>query len=246
MIVNVLFFKNTLLILCCFFLLFECKAQNGNLKTGFENYRYNPFQFPYPEYNLKADSVFISSVDHSTIPNSIKIDYFGFQSYIDSTIFDSIVSRGDRGYYFYKNNKKVFIILFNKDSLIGCSDSESRSINRDFCSAFSSNKEYFQKLYTLTPDDLNKRKYFPLGNSWIVHQKGIIFQDIKSISIHIHNEFIAFRRDYNLEKNLSVSNGVVVFHNNLNPNYSISFAFSTSNELLVKQLLTTMSSDKAK
>ena len=227
-------------------LLFGCKTNSNDLKTGFENYRYNPFQFPYPEYYLKAETVLLSSMENSSNTKNIRINYYGLYSYIDNTAFDSVVYRRGTAQYYLKNKKKVFIILFNRDSLIGCSDSESRNINLDFCSAISSNKEYFSKLFTLIPDDLDKKEYLPLGNSWIVHHKGSFFQDIKTITIYKNKDYLAFRRDFRGDKSSILASEVVVFHNSKNPNYNITFAFTTPNELLLKQLLTTMTFDNSK
>jgi hypothetical protein len=181
----------------------------------------------------------------STTKN-IRINYFGPHSYIDSTAFDSVVYRRGTAQYYLKNKKKVFVILFNKDSLIGCSDPESQNINLDFCSAISLNKEYFSKVFTLVPEDLGKKEYLPLGNSWIVHHKGSFFQDIKTIIIYKNKDYIAFRRDFKGDKSSILASEVVVFHNSKNPNYNLTFAFTAPNELLLKQLFATMAFDKSK
>jgi hypothetical protein len=46
---------------------------------GFEGYRYNPFQYPYPEYYLKAESIAISNEKIKPENSIVKLGFFWFQ-----------------------------------------------------------------------------------------------------------------------------------------------------------------------
>jgi len=74
----------------------------------------------------------------------------------------------------------VLIIHREKDNLLGCTDEEGRNLNKDFCSAFASTREFFDKMYVLTPDDLKNSNNWQTGNKWIIHRKGFVFEGVNS------------------------------------------------------------------
>lgn len=176
-----------------FLLLFFVGCLQDN---AFREYRYNPFQFPYPEYFLKAERVdFTTKMPLEPVANPVNINFFGLTSTIDSEWFDA--EKGTDAVRRYTlNGKTQFILYTNKEVRFGCSDEVSASINRDFCSGFQSSKEFFEKLYTLTPADLEEPSLSVVGDSWIVHRKGWLFEGTQNIVIYEGTDFIAFRRDF--------------------------------------------------
>ena len=176
---------------CFAVFIFGCSSH-----TGFETYRNNPFQFPYPEYHMKAETVAVHSGKLSGDVETIEV--FGIRFDIEKRYVDQIRKRGGT-YAIKKDGKLRFIVFENKEILMGCKDATVRKNSKDYCSAFASTKEYFEKLFLLTPEDLSKEKYHATGNRWIVHQKGYMFQDIEKITIYKKDGadgFTIFREDY--------------------------------------------------
>mgnify|MGYP003564940510 FL=1 len=175
-----------------------------NCNQKFKNYRYNPFQFPYKEYYYKAKEVEIKS-KNITEGEKFSFDKFYFilkNGFVDTMTFSSNI------YHFYKNGKKIFIISKRVDDKMGCSDSLSRALNKDFCSSANSMKEFYLKLFTLTPESLNKKEFAGIGNQWIVHQKGAFFEQISPpLTIYNNESYIAFRQNNMLHRK-SFKNGL--------------------------------------
>jgi len=162
----------------------------------FNSYRYNPFQFPYPEYYLKAERVDLTKeVRLKPLMHPVKIKFFCFTTTLESKWFDSVGERDGTKRYTIKG-KTQFVLFTNKELRFGCNEEASATMNKDFCSGFRSSKEFFEKLYTLTPEDLEEPGPSLIGDSWIVHRKGWLFEGTEKIVIYESPDFTAFRRDY--------------------------------------------------
>ncbi len=184
--------KRSYFIFLLFFFFAGCLQNNE-----FKDYRYNPFQFPYPEYYLKADRVDLTKkTPLEPLKNPVNINFFGLTTAIESEWFDSVGGAKGTKKYTLKG-KTRFILYTNKELRLGCDDEGSAALNRDFCSGFRSSKEFFEKLYTLTPADLEELTPSLMGDSWIIHRKGWLFERTKNIMIYENPDFIAFRRDFN-------------------------------------------------
>lgn len=222
-------------------------STSEQLCTGFEHYRNNPFQFPYPEYYLKAKVVEITS-QHLTLQNKqIKINFFDLSATISKDWFDhQDVSSNGGTISFQKDNERSFFVYIEREQLMGCGVPETREANRDFCSAFNSTKEFYDKLYLLTPDDLRKNEYASKGNSWIVHQKGSWFsspRQVTTIYKYKGNGFVAFRRDFDNKKESggkALTSELVIFHQNNAPNAIVIGSRIDKNDELFHQILSTL------
>lgn len=186
-----------------------------------EDHRFNPFQFPLPEYNLKAKTIKLKNLDSppdnyksvkllghsSVIPKAVKIQ--ASKVILNPLYIDAL-----------DGNKVIFIMNKEKDDFILCS-AENRKITMDYCSAFSSRRDYFFKLWTLTPADLEKKEYIQIGYSWLVHQKGSIFQFVEKLIVYEKDDFTFFRKNM-----ISDNSSKVTFHisnNKTDELYSVSF-----------------------
>ena len=218
--------------ICCFclvFILVGCSSQKG-----FENYRDNPFQFPYQEYYLKAD---IQTVQPNKAPEtSMTIDAFGMSFSIDTRFADDVVRRNGI-YIVRKSGEKVLVVMQGKEEMMGCNDVVKEN-EKDFCSAFASTKAYLEKLFLLTPKNLSEEQYRAAGNRWIVHNKGALFKNVDKISIYRSSSFEAFRTDFRPSNNQTRVD-LRIFHQNIAPDFII-IGFVDKNETLIKQILSTI------
>ena len=221
-------------------------ADNQNYE-GFKNYRYNPFQFPYPEYYLKAEVIEIKSLETKLDETRTIIDFYGLSEIISKKWFDNMSGENKSGRALcYRIGKSCKLVIYeNKEDLRGCIAQEVRNAERDFCSAFSSSQEYYDKVWLLTPDDLRKVEYASVGNSWLIHNKGILFTDVKLLYKYQGMNFVAYRRDYKdgtpgEKSNLKTE--LTVFHQKIAPNYiSIGIGDTDDNyEELLNEILTTL------
>lgn len=138
-----------LLILLSLIALCSCQT-NG----AFKDYRNNPFQYPYPEYYLKANVINLKKTGARTEP--LVIDASAHRiSFNTST--DLTVTTKNKGSSFYleTNNHLFGVLTIEKENYMGC-DGETKEYEKNFCSAFKSSQEYYKKLFTLTPENLNE------------------------------------------------------------------------------------------
>ena len=213
---------------------FGCFNKYKTCCEKFKNYRYSPFSYPYKEYFYKADTIPIFQIE--SIDSLVNV--FDHTINIPSIVFDSVVDRTSEkgGYHFYKDQIKQFMVvqIHDKDRL-GCNDPLVKTSNLDYCDAFDSALDFYQKLYTLVPDDLQyleKRT----AHEWIIHNKGMIFHDTRSIHIYTSENYTAFRRNNNNDK---FPTEIVLFHKKNSP-YYLSFSFGVKSEELILKILKTI------
>jgi len=142
----------------------------------FEGYGYNPFQYPYPEYYLKAETIPISSENMKSENNMVQLEYFGLRSYVQAESFNPKQKDVRENTIIFKDHDKVLVIERVKDSLIGCDDEQVKNSNKDFCSAFYTSKEYYEKLFTIMPQDLRGANKQIIGNKWIERHSVFLLQ----------------------------------------------------------------------
>ena len=101
--------------------------------SDFSNYRNNPFQYPYPEYHLKAEIVKPSLLKGSYEPISISVDsrQISFQIISNET---STVEEKYGNYYLHENSGLLGVLTIEKENLMGCT-AEVKELEKDFCSA---------------------------------------------------------------------------------------------------------------
>lgn len=92
---------------------------------------------------------------------------------------------------------------------MGCVD-EIEKNNKDFCSSFIYTKDFYQKLFTLTPDDLSKSQYVAKGYVGIVHRKGKMFYRVSDIMIYKGGNSVAYRMDFK-DSDMSIKRDLLIF-----------------------------------
>ncbi|MBU1169356.1 MAG: hypothetical protein KKD44_07305 [Proteobacteria bacterium] len=191
---------------------------NAAFCDDMSDYRYNPFQFIYSEYNYKADKIKISKIQ--TAPEGLtKVNFFGLSAFVPAQYVKTI-DENNPNRVIFKSDNNIFFIEREKELRSGCIDEQVASRNKDFCSAFNSTKDLFYKFFTLTADDLKKSKEPPsVGVLWIIHQKGFLFENTKDIHIYEGDKFTAFvqvRKDNNES---SIEKDITLFHDKLSPDH---------------------------
>lgn len=201
---------------------------------GFEGYRYNPFQYPYPEYDLKAKLIPISNEKIKSENNMVNLEFFGLKSYVPDELFKAEQKEAKENKIIYKDGDKFLIIIREKENLLGCVDEQVKYMNKDFCSAFDSTKDYYDKLYSLTPEDLKRCNNSMTGNKWIVHRKGFTFENVDTLNKYIGKDFIAFESCY--KSGSKMTKDLILFLDKTQP-YYFTFATNVSDDLLFRRLL---------
>lgn len=224
------------LFLLLIFCIMGCTSPCEKLK---HDYRYNPFIFPFNEYYYKANIVELKSkinVDsntthiqffdlHATIPGKWSSKETPFSK--NRTAYKVRNKENDLNYILITNEKKCLFTEFCKDS----------TDEKDFCSAFKTPIELYEKLFTLTPD----REDLTIGDLWIIHRKGQLFEFVKKIYIYKLDNFIAFREDYDLKKRpkasaIETTISLFPYKNNMGYAYLV-ISTNFSDDDLILQLL---------
>ncbi len=209
-------------------------ATSCSTNQAFEGYRYNPFQYPYPEYYLKAESIAISHEKIKPENNMVKLEFFGFSSYVPAELFNAEPKEIGENKVIFKAGDKVLIIHREKDNLLGCADDQVKNRNKDFCSAFTSTRDYYDKLYSLTPEELKENGILQTGNKWIVHRKGFTFENVDKVRKYIGKDFVAFESSYKNGGNMTKD--MILFLDKAQP-YFFTFATNVRDDSLFKKLL---------
>ena len=202
------------------------------------DYRYNPFQFVYPEYNYKADSLKIKKKTAS-LDNQTKVNFFGLSAYVPSE-YAVTVNDESPDKVVIKSGKNVIVMTKEKELRSGCIDEQVASRNKDFCSAFSSTKDLSYKLFTLTADDINKSDTPPsVGVLWIIHQKGFLFENTKDIHIYEGDKFTAFVQVRKDIKEHGIAKDIDLFHEKTLPDH-ISIGTTITDDKFLNNFLETL------
>ena len=182
-------------------------------------YRYNPFQFIYPEHHFAAEIAQMPSRNSSETVGS-SLEFFGLTAIL-SPKWDALSKArsidGDK--VVFKTGSDVVMISRQKENLLGCDNNEFREANKDFCSAFGSTEDFFWKLYTLTPEVISKEKYPATGQKWIIHRKGFFFENIERIKIYKGQGVTVYRSDFKPDSRLKTE--LMIFLKNLQPDHLI-------------------------
>lgn len=208
------------------------------MNSGFVYYRLNPFQFPYKEYYITPDTIVLSTQANFKLNRSDSVTLKNISFFLDTAWFDryspQTVDTCSIG--FYKKNRKRFVVSYSKENRMGCLDSMTRQVEKDFCSCFSSSEDYFYKLFTLTPEQLGKDPFLARGYDWIVHNKGSYFQNVRKISIYQKDDLVAFRRDFVKSGEIPITTELVVFPKIIVPDY-VTVILINPNEALLNNVL---------
>lgn len=165
-------------------------------RNYFKAYRYNPFQYPYPEYYIEADTITVEAVTFADFQGMGRIEFFNKTAYIPMNLLDPTPISANNDKVIFKEANNILIIERSKETSIGCLDELTRISNRDFCASFSSSQEFFDILFTKTPDILLDTGTKRIGYQWILHKKGIYFENVEFTRKHIGRNFIAYESKY--------------------------------------------------
>jgi hypothetical protein len=208
------------------------------------DYRYNPFQFVYPEYNYKADIQKIKKKTGSFNGFS-KVNFFGLSAFVPSE-YVKTVNNENPDTVTFKSGKSVFVMTKEKDLRSGCNDEQVSSENKDFCTAFSSTKDLFYKLFTLTAEDIRnpESNVSSTGILWIIHRKGMLFENTQTIHIYEGTDFTAFVDVQKEIKNRALAKNITLFHEKISPNYYLSVGTNNRDDKFLNTFLATLESEK--
>lgn len=209
-------FFNSFIFLSLFLISNSFAFQQSN---GFQGYRFNPFQFPYPEYEYTAKQIVIDETIRSDKDSKI-INCFGVSIAFPKEISDQVDQKSKSRLLIKSKNNKAIVVNFENENLMGCSDETERNNNKDFCSAFSSTEDFYNKLFSLTPEDLSSDQYLSTGYKWIVHRKGQMFNRVSGIEIYKGNNYSVYRTDIKDDK-MSIKSELFIFPESIKPNYLV-------------------------
>jgi hypothetical protein len=202
-------------------------------------------QFNDPEYHMKAKVIDIQPGKSITQDNT-KIDFFGLSASVLSGWFDKKTNPLKTTTAVYsKDGEKVFVImsLFEREEISAC-EKPIDEHERDFCSAFKSVQEYYDKVWNMTPEDLKDPQYATRGNYMLVMEKKSWFtKPVKVTAIYKYcgKDFTAYRRDFQpAEENKTIRAELVIFHQKIRPMSFIITSFVDNNDELFNQILTTI------
>lgn len=75
-------------------------------RNDFKAYRYNPFQYPYPEYYIEADTITVEAVTILDFQDMGRIEFFNKTAYIPMNLLDPTpISANDDKVIFKKTIK---------------------------------------------------------------------------------------------------------------------------------------------
>lgn len=127
---------------CCPAVLFSKTSKNTSLvkKEKFlSDYRFDPFQWIYPEYYYKADIVPVRK--EKILPDDYtKVDFFGLTAYLPSKCSELITREHDIMSFRSKTGDRILMLKATKDTLY-CSD-EKLAYRKDYCSAYKTPQDF--------------------------------------------------------------------------------------------------------
>ena len=209
--------------------------------SGFINYRNDPFQFPYPEYYLKAKEINLQQTADN--PNQVSIEAVNERISFDVDKSVSLQTKKKFDSYYLWSGEKLFgVINLENEVYMGCSGT-AKAYQKDFCSAFNSTEEFFSKLFKLTPNDLTMDEYAGIGNKWIVHNKGSWFKNVNELFIYQLEDIVAFRRDFKSSGNQKMKTELIIFPKAIEPNY-VGIGLTTQDSKIVETIISSFQAKK--
>lgn len=196
-----------------------------------EDYRFNPFQFKLPEYNIKADVEELESIRE--LPENYKeVNSNGYSFFIPKSFKTKEKMRNALSVHI-ENGELLFIVLKQYPNHLLCKTPE---LEKDYCSIFNTRRDILYKTYTLTPEDLSKQEYLGKGFSWVVFYKGVYFEKISDIKIYERDGFMFFRDKFKPDIFLKRKKINVAVSSPKNDEL-LNITFTTTDEKLVMDIL---------
>lgn len=194
-------------------------------------------QFQGPEYYLKAKVIEVQSQKKMATADVVKMNYFGLTSVIASKWFDRETLKND-SIAFMAQDELRFLVSFDQQTVTACRAPHENE--KDFCNAFKSPQDYYEKIWMLTPDDLKSPQYATRGDHLIILQKRMWFAEpkVKAVYKYQGNHFVAYRRDFDADKRLKSE--LVIFHQKNSPNAVVIASLVDRNDELFQEILETI------
>lgn len=226
----------TLFTICSVLLSFgyaETGASVSSKKELLTNYRFDPFQWIYPEYFYKAETVPVEKKPQAK--RGARIKFFGLSACFPEIYSKDISLEHDIMTMKSESGSHVLIMKASGDAML-CSE-EKRIRNRDFCSAYKTAEELFHKLFTLTPETAETT-----GDKWIVHDKGREFDNVKKILIFSDDSFLAYVKyiKNDLIESAGYSHEINLFHDSVPMNAYINIRLTEKNDIALEQVLSSL------
>jgi len=186
----------------------QTPTTSTNNAISMDKYRAYPFQWILPEYYYQAKIIHVEKEEKAS-KGFNKVEFFGLRSCIPSRYTEIITRRNDSMFFKSKTGETIMMIK-SSNSSFGCSE-YAKIKDKDYCSAYKTPQEFYNKLFTLTPDTVENT-----GDKWIVHGKGMLFDNTKKIEIYTGDKFIAYVKYIKdaLVKETKFSHEVTLFHAN--------------------------------
>jgi len=213
-------------------LLFGVSSTVPASENPFLNYRYDPFQFSYKEYHYKADVVVINE---SSKPSVKLFDLFGITAGLPEKYMGKIQKTDAQ--IQIKSDHGTLLFRLEKEHLMGCTNKKIRSSNLDFCSAFDSTQGYYQKLFTLTPENIGESR--TKGDLWIIHEKGVAFEYVTKLTVFEGKDFKGYLRIFN-NPDLKIRQEIVIFHDRAPEKGYIVMATTIADDDLIANFLSSL------
>ncbi|VVS92159.1 hypothetical protein [Desulfoluna spongiiphila] len=202
-------------------------------ENPFENYRYDPFQFPYKEYYYTADVVPLTPTSKAS---GVPLDLFGLSAALPAKYMGEL-DRKSNTQIQVRSEHGLVILRYEEDDMMGCRNEKARAGNLDFCSAFKSTREFYQKLFTLTPD--NAGTPVKRGDLWILHEKGVFFEHAEKIRIYEGQEITGYSKAFT-NPEWKIRQEVVIFHDQIPKKGYIVMATTIDDDSMVTALLSSL------
>lgn len=201
-----------------------------NLKA----YRNDPFQWVFPEYFYKADVI---PVEHEkrTPREFTRVEFFGLKACVPAKYTQEIAKKDND--LFFKSKTGDFIMMIKSSDRSSMCSKEALQNQKDYCSAFTTPQDYYHKLFTLSPDTARS-----VGEKWLVHDKGILFEKAKKIEIYTGDHFTAYVtyvKDSFVEK-LKFSHSITLFHKNGPLDAHVIITMMDKDDTILKTFLSTL------
>lgn len=209
-------------------------ADQVKTETFLSSYRFDPFQWIYPEYYYKAD-IFPVKKDETPIQEYSKIKFYGLSAYVPTRYTSEVKRDHDIMTFTSKSGDRILMIKATNSSFT-CSDKKSIE-RKDFCSAYKTPQQLFHKLYTLTPDSAET-----IGDKWIIHDKGKEFDNVKKIEIYSDDLFMAyvkFIKDSLIEQT-EYSHEISLFHANGPLESYVNIRFKSKDDAILNHFISTI------
>jgi len=212
----------------------QTPATSTNNAISLEKYRVYPFQWVLPEYYYKAETTHVEKKEKAPTGFS-KVEFFGLSACIPSKYTERVKRRND-SMFFTSNADETIMMIKSPNNSFGCSE-YAKIKDKDYCSAYKTPQDFFNKVFTLTPDTVENT-----GDKWIVHGKGMLFDNTQKIAIYSGDKFVAYVKYIkdSLVKETKFSHELTLFHANGPLDSYVTISFLDNDDSILQIFFSTL------